>query len=41
MNINRAIEIAELWRAGKLLGGDPYEACDRLLLEIECLQKIS
>ena len=33
----RAIQTAKLWRAGKMLGGDPYKVVDVLLSEIERL----
>lgn len=40
MDADRAIEIAKLWRAGKMIGADATEVTDALLLKIEQLQKV-
>ena len=37
MPLERAKNLAELWRAGKLIGGDPHAACIALLAELERL----
>lgn len=37
MELKRAIEVAQLWRAGKLLGEDENEVRDALLEEVERL----
>ena len=31
MTEQEAVNLAHLWRAGKLIGGDPYDVCDVLL----------
>ena len=35
MPIEEALNLARLWRAHKLIGGDPYEVCAALLTELE------
>lgn len=40
MEIKRAIEVAQLWRAGKLLGEDESEVREALLQEVERLGKL-
>jgi hypothetical protein len=37
MNIDRAIKIAELWEAGKMIGGDEGEVRSALLAEVKRL----
>jgi hypothetical protein len=32
--IKEAYRIAELWHCGKMIGGDPYDIVDILLMEI-------
>lgn len=40
MPIEEARRTAELWRAHKLIGHDPYEVCEALLREIERLEEL-
>lgn len=40
MPIEDARHIADLWRAHKLIGYDPYEVCEALLREIELLEEL-
>ena len=39
MSAEDAIRLAELWRAGKMIGGDIHAVCDALLTEVERLQE--
>lgn len=40
MPLGQAESLAALWRDGKLIGGDPYEACLALLREVERLRSV-
>ncbi len=40
MPADEAIMIASLWRAGKMIGGDPFTVCDALLLEVNRLMQV-
>lgn len=39
--IEDAIKLADLWRAGKMIGGDPYDVCDALLTEVNRLAEVN
>lgn len=39
MEVKRAVEIARLWRAGKLIGEDEQDVCVALLMEVERLRE--
>lgn len=41
MNAKQAIQIARLWRAGKMIGWDKDEVIDGLLTEIERITKVA
>lgn len=39
MTEQEAVNLAQLWKVGKLIGGDPYEVADALVEMVDKLQK--